>query len=229
MLLFGSFSVSSGNPEYVTQSYLRFIQSAARVSGVYEPFFGVALKTWDNNRVVFGHVDFICGPEEREVTEPFDFVVRLRPNAIMHGHMDLNVAVDAYQSFRGPYNQPFWYVLMRWMQHLYRQDTWVNDQAIELWRDLYGIEVDSDVRAQPLVTDDIDDPAFFERGHDCSSRVMWSVVIGLNARNPVYRDLILSDPLAADAIDCMSPGQVGWIFHDWLPWTVEDVFYADAE
>ena len=240
IIVFGNYEPKYGVTGYETVKYLAFMQEIGRNSGIYDHFFGFPIETWDDRnlhelgllkgvprycnfkRTFWGHVEVITENKELDINfETWDIIVVLRPNTEMKKYVSIDAMVDRYLDMFANsygYNQPFIYIFMRWVFNA-RID-WFSNETYDLWAKIYKLERQSfiDIPAQDYITNDIADPNFVYRTIDCSSLTMWSIIYGMSVYNYDYRNLILNNDLAAAAIDCISPAQVGWWLYNHQKW-----------
>jgi len=253
IIIFGNYEPKYGVAGYETIKYLAFMQEIGRNSGIYNHFFGFPIETWDDRslhelrllketpkyfngdfnlkRTFWGHVEIVTENKELDINfETWDIIAVLRPNAEMKKYVSIDALTDRYLAMLANsygYNQPFIYIFMRWAFNAHID--WFSTETYDLWARIYKLERQSfiDIPAQDYITNDIADPNFVYRTIDCSSLTMWSIIYGMSIYNYDYRNLILNNDLAAAAIDCISPAQVGWWLYNHQKWVdIVDVLRA---
>jgi hypothetical protein len=241
VIVYGFEVAEYGDPSYTSQQIYLGFEHMAIQSGIYNPFFGWALPTWDDRNTTTGgaptekkyvwqHVEIQM--EDGDVVEyDVDMIAILKPNTNMRNAVNIDVMVDLYKEFRhqqdvtgySVYNQPLGFAFRKWAEAVYHYSegySWL-EKARGIWTHYYGTDPASPPpydRSQFYLTNDIEDPNFVYRSGDCSSMTAWSILAGVNDKAPGYRDLFLGSQRAVDAIDCLTPGQVaffmcnaGWV------------------
>ena len=216
--------VGPADQGFLQQSYKDFFQRAALESGVYGGIFNRT--TWDHTdgyfndgvphfwtHVALAETDLTELPAVKDVEY---VVVRLKPVFVEGGTVDLGAAVNKYTEVsKGPdfrYGQPFVGIFIHWLKSL-KPDHFT---GLPIFMDRLMVQLginfrNIDTRAfqcslMPVGYRDMDNPNFWTRDFDCSSLVMWCLMLGWHKKDPNVGAIFASSYEYVGAVDCVSPG-----------------------
>jgi len=223
--------------KYNTDSYLAYVPAIGEQAGVYAPFFGEGLRSWDDSaapmgsRYFWGHVELatVTG----DYANPTNLqVLVLRPTAAMQGVVDTLAAADKHPTVQTRYSQPFVGVFLHWLKWAAQDGTWYDGAAgSAFWNGVLGFDLSALAlsgamqfapQLAPGPYSDIAGAPFWERDIDCSSLTMWSLIWGWQKMTSAAAGFFRDNVAATASIDALSPGQVAWWLHHVGFVTVED-------
>ena len=200
-------------------------------AGVYEPFFGAGLRSWDDSREPlgqryhWGHIQLAIQDEDFAIPDGWSMVV-LRPTATMNTVVDTLAAADQLSKVSvNPYSQPFAGVFLQWLKWNDQGANWYDADAQQksFWASAFGVDPGTLVAPTKLqfapaldtasYTNISEDP-FWLRDIDCSSLAMWSLIWGWYQTDPTVAAFFQDNLGAVAAIDALAPGQMAWWLQD---------------
>jgi hypothetical protein len=183
--------------------------------------FPQSQRPYINERLLFHHIEIAAETGEYVEKEGNIYIIlRLKPEQTLFP-LDIDKMVEIYTA-------PLWsrYVLpvfSAFIRMVYKPELWpwLEQPALFKWyNELFGlgegVPEPLHVRWSQAVSEgnhdahtDILSPLFFTRTFGCSTRVAWSIVMGWQERTGVARDYFYRMTARVNAIDSLSPGQVG--------------------
>jgi hypothetical protein len=209
------------------ERYRGFFGHVASQSGVFEPYFGAPLGTWDGGeepmgeRYSWAHIEVVAEDGMYPMRE--DTVV-LRPTDAMRALVDIEAMAERHEDPWLGYNRPYMANLIHWIHWGMDEVDWIADQPdlFDRWEattglDFEAIEPPEAATWSPVVDSiehtDIAADAFWERDLNCSTRTAWAILWGsYSLQGDVVRQDLLGDWAAVRAIDSVTPGQLAkWL------------------
>jgi hypothetical protein len=210
---------------YEDEMFKGFFGLAASNAGVYDPYWGGPLGTFDGasqpmgERYMWGHIEVVT--EDGDFTLMEDTVV-LRPTEAMRALVDLGAMAERAKQPEYGYARPYMGNLIEWVHWGAGEIDWMasQDELLERWAATYGLDFAAIPNPQAVqwsavyleeAHTDITAEAFWERDANCSSRAAWNMVWGAYAmQGEPVREQLLGAWETVAAIDSITPGQLAW-------------------
>jgi hypothetical protein len=223
--LWGYPVLEQSDTRYEDEMYKGFFGVAASNAGVYDPYWGGPLGTFDGaslpmgERYMWGHIEVVT--EDGDYTLMEDTVV-LRPTEAMRALVDLAAMAEREEQPEYGYARPYMGNLIEWVRWGSEEIDWMagQDDLLERWAAVYGLDFATIPSPQAVqwsavyleeTHTDITAEAFWERDTNCSSRAAWNMVQGAYAmQGEPVREQLLGEWEAVAAIDSVTPGQLAW-------------------
>jgi len=197
--------------DYFWHTYLSFLSSAANMADIYDPFFGPdGLDTWDDSWIIednltaWHHIVIIANNSILTIDQ-YNYAIILRSTALFRDMANMQEIVNKYGEIDSSYNQPILFVFTKWLNRLKLDYPW-----LAVYPE-FTLDFDTAQTSQ-YGHNDMGSDGFWKRSFDCSSQAMWSVLWGVYKKSiPTFREFFMDNPGAVNAIDCITPGQMGWM------------------
>lgn len=223
--LWGYPVLEQSDVRYEDEVFKGFFGVTASKAGVYDPYWGGPLGTYDGasqpmgERYMWGHIEVVTETGDYTVME--DTVV-LRPTEAMRALVDIEAMAEREEQPEYGYARPYMGNLIEWVGWGAGEVDWMvgQDDLHERWAAVYGLDFAAIPSPQAVqwsavyleeTHTDITAEAFWERDTNCSSRAAWNLVWGAYAmQGEPVREQLLGEWETVAAIDSVTPGQLAW-------------------